>query len=544
MSLLQTAALLGTLAASVSAHGRVQGIVAGGKWYQGYDPSFQYQDPPPTVIGWSIPQDQDLGFVAPDAYSNPDIICHKGATPAGTSAKVAAGGTVELQWTDWPESHHGPVLDYLAKCSGSCSNAEKSSLKFFKIDEGGLIDGASSPGKWASDQLIANNQSWTVTIPKSIAPGNYVLRHEIIALHSAGDANGAQNYPQCINLQITGSGSDSPAGIPATQFYKPTDPGILVNIYTTMKKYIIPGPPVYGGGSGSSPQPSSVPVSSAAGSSSAAAASSSAPASSSASSWSIPVYGHTPSSVAIPSSTSFAGPVSGSSSYAAWSSSSIAGPASGSSSYGAWSSSSSYPVYSSSSIAGPASGSSSYGAWSSSSSYPVYSSSSIAGPASSSSSYGAWSSSTAGPVSGSSTTCTKTTITITKSVGPSGSSAGPVSGSSSSAWGWSSSSAGPLSSASAFSSSYASPASSSAAPPPNYSALISSIYEILPSGALTETYPAMPTGTAGPAPGYEYSHPEEGMPPGITLGDLLDWLSFTLKKVFSSGSHARDVRRR
>lgn len=46
--------------------------------------------------------------------------------------------------------------------------------------------------------LIKNNFSWDLTIP-NLAPGNYVVRHEIIALHAAGQANGAQSYPQCIN---------------------------------------------------------------------------------------------------------------------------------------------------------------------------------------------------------------------------------------------------------------------------------------------------------------------------------------------------------
>jgi hypothetical protein len=41
-----------------------------------------------------------------------------------------------------------------------------------------------------------NGFTWTVKIPSSLAPGSYVLRHEIIALHSAGSSNGAQNYPQ------------------------------------------------------------------------------------------------------------------------------------------------------------------------------------------------------------------------------------------------------------------------------------------------------------------------------------------------------------
>jgi len=247
MSLLQTAALIGTLAASVAAHGYVQGVVAAGKYYRGYNPSFQYVKPPPVVIGWSDPQDLGNGFIAPSSYSSPDIICHLGATPAGTAAKVAGGDKVELQWTPWPNSHHGPVIDYLAKCPGSCSNVDKTTLKFFKIDQVGLVSDATVPGTWGTDQLIANNNSWSVTIPKSIAPGNYVLRHEIIALHSAGQADGAQNYPQCINLEITSSGTDTPAGVAGEALYKADAPGVVVNIYSSLSTYQIPGPTLYSG---------------------------------------------------------------------------------------------------------------------------------------------------------------------------------------------------------------------------------------------------------------------------------------------------------
>ena len=65
----------------------------------------------PVVVGWSTPEDLSNGFVAPNAYSSSDIICHLGATNAQTSATVKAGGTVEVQWTTWPSSHHGPVID-------------------------------------------------------------------------------------------------------------------------------------------------------------------------------------------------------------------------------------------------------------------------------------------------------------------------------------------------------------------------------------------------------------------------------------------------
>ncbi|KAL2135040.1 hypothetical protein VTI74DRAFT_9960 [Chaetomium olivicolor] len=235
-------------AASVAAHGHVKNIVINGLSYQGYDiNSFPYMQNPPAVVAWTA-SNTDNGFVAPDAFGSPDIICHKSATNAKGHAVVAAGDKIFIQWDTWPESHHGPVIDYLANCgSAGCETVDKTTLEFFKIDEVGLVDGTNAPGLWGSDQLIANNNSWMVQIPPNIAPGNYVLRHEIIALHSAGQANGAQNYPQCFNLQITGSGTDTPAGVKGTELYKATDAGILANIYTSPVKYEIPGPALIAG---------------------------------------------------------------------------------------------------------------------------------------------------------------------------------------------------------------------------------------------------------------------------------------------------------
>merc|ERR1712000_750596 len=120
---------------------------------------------------------------------------------------------------------------------------------------GGLLDNSAAPGTWASDALMANNLTGSVTVPSTIAPGNYVLRHEIIALHSAGQADGAQNYPFCVNLEVTGSGTDSPEGVLGTALYTPTDAGILVSIYTAGATYEIPGPALYAGGSGSGSPP-------------------------------------------------------------------------------------------------------------------------------------------------------------------------------------------------------------------------------------------------------------------------------------------------
>jgi cellulase len=304
---LQAAALIGAFAASVSAHGHLAAISVDGKAFTAYDPSFQYQTPSPEVIEWSCPECLDNGFVDPTMYGDVDkISCHKDATAGGKVAKVAAGGKIDIQWTTWPESHVGPVIDYLAKVDDA-TKATAKDLEFFKIDAAGFED-----GKWASDKMIANNQTWTVTVPSSIAAGQYVLRHEIIALHSAGQENGAQNYPKCINIEVTGSGTETPAGVTGDKLYTPTDPGLKVNVYSgDLSSYEMPGPALFSGASSGSspaaPAKSATPSKTAAASSSTPAATSASAAISSAAPVNAVATPAASSSAAAPASTGSAG---------------------------------------------------------------------------------------------------------------------------------------------------------------------------------------------------------------------------------------------
>ncbi|KAH0612320.1 uncharacterized protein H6S33_010372 [Morchella sextelata] len=237
---------LGT-AALTAAHGIVQNLNIGGDEYTGYLPyNDPYSSPVPERIVWAFPT---AGNGPVEDVSTSDITCNKAATAAQLTAPVAAGDKVSFYWTTWPESHKGPVMTYLANCGGDCTTVDATTLNYFKIDEAGL----NSDGTWASDDLIANNNSWTVTIPSDIVAGSYLIRHELLALHSAGTANGAQFYPMCANLEISGSGSAVPTDtVKFPGGYSATDPGILVNIYGTLTSYTIPGPAVYGSsGSGS-----------------------------------------------------------------------------------------------------------------------------------------------------------------------------------------------------------------------------------------------------------------------------------------------------
>ncbi|PYH88649.1 hypothetical protein BO71DRAFT_290070, partial [Aspergillus ellipticus CBS 707.79] len=248
MSLSKFASVLLASVSLVAGHGYVSSIEVDGTTYGGYlVDTYYFESDPPELIAWSTNATDD-GYVSPTDYESSNIVCHKGSAPGALEAPVAPGGSVRMTWNTWPTDHHGPVITYLANCNGSCADVDKTALQFFKIDAGGLIDDTDVPGTWATDELIEDSYSRNITIPTDIEAGSYVLRHEIIALHGAEDLDGAQNYPQCINLNVTGSGTATPSGTLGEHLYKDTDPGIYVDIWQTLSTYIIPGPTLYTAG--------------------------------------------------------------------------------------------------------------------------------------------------------------------------------------------------------------------------------------------------------------------------------------------------------
>ncbi|KAG8944678.1 hypothetical protein FRC04_001642 [Tulasnella sp. 424] len=187
-----------------------------------------------------------------------------GDTGVAGKCIVAAGSTVSVEMHQQPGdrtctteaiggNHDGPVIIYLSKV-GDSSTAAGSTASWYKIWQNGLItaDATTQTYYWATDALNDNCGKASFTIPSDIAPGDYLLRAEVIALHVAGSVGGAQHYMSCYQLTITGSGSKTPAGVAFPGAYSQTDPGILFNLYTSFTTYTIPGPTVYTPG-GSSP---------------------------------------------------------------------------------------------------------------------------------------------------------------------------------------------------------------------------------------------------------------------------------------------------
>lgn len=133
-----------------------------------------------------------------------NIACNTGLVSPVSSAviTVPAGARVGTLWghvlggaqysgdADNPiaASHKGPIQVYLAKVSDA-GTSSFSGLSWFKVASEGLNN-----GKWAVDTMISGGGWWYFNLPSCITPGDYAMRVELLALHSASSQGGAQFY--------------------------------------------------------------------------------------------------------------------------------------------------------------------------------------------------------------------------------------------------------------------------------------------------------------------------------------------------------------
>ena len=74
-----------------------------------------------------------------------------------------------------------------------------------------------------------NGDAFTIKLPENLTPGDYLIRHEIIALQIAVSVGGAEFYPSCSQLRVGGSQSGAPSSSDLVSLpgaYSDTDPGI------------------------------------------------------------------------------------------------------------------------------------------------------------------------------------------------------------------------------------------------------------------------------------------------------------------------------
>ncbi|KDN41295.1 hypothetical protein RSAG8_07564, partial [Rhizoctonia solani AG-8 WAC10335] len=244
-------------ATSVRAHGYPQTVNIGGQTYQAWHPfTDPYAQPNPTTVVRKVPDDSPL------TYNSPDLRCNKGGSVGnGVTATVAAGQSVTWAMNTWPADHKGPMQVYMANCGDSCDNFDGAGNVWFKVSSEGLLDPASF--YWGSDKLVSQGNSWTQVIPSNIKAGKYLMRFELIALHSAGSP---QFYPSCTQLDVTGGGDGAPTqselfSIPGV--YQQGDSGLFGSIWEQPQSWPQVGPNVaafISGESAPAPAPSSTPT--------------------------------------------------------------------------------------------------------------------------------------------------------------------------------------------------------------------------------------------------------------------------------------------
>ena len=119
-SLSSKIALVGaTFAAKAAAHGLVQGFATDGVYQEGYVLADYYlkinTGTYPATAGW-YEEATDNGYIAPDAYTDSDIICHKNAENANTTASVTAGGTVDFCMSPTSSLSFPSQIDHASCC--------------------------------------------------------------------------------------------------------------------------------------------------------------------------------------------------------------------------------------------------------------------------------------------------------------------------------------------------------------------------------------------------------------------------------------------
>ncbi|KAH9897088.1 lytic polysaccharide monooxygenase [Xylariomycetidae sp. FL2044] len=224
--------------ALVAAHGAVTSYQVDGTQYPGYQ-GFSPQ------AGAQIIQRQWPDYNPIMTVTDAKMTCN-GGTSAPLSAEIAAGQNITAVWQQWTHQQ-GPVMVWMYPCENGFSSCDGKQKKWFKIDQMGWFGTSLNSNDWGT-AMVYKNLKWSSQIPATLKPGDYLIRHELLALHQA---NTPQFYPECAQIKVTGSGTAMPSGdfLASIPGYAPqSDPGIMVDIYMgKATTYTCPGPAVWTG---------------------------------------------------------------------------------------------------------------------------------------------------------------------------------------------------------------------------------------------------------------------------------------------------------
>ncbi|KAK7757382.1 hypothetical protein SLS62_000394 [Diatrype stigma] len=214
----------------VAGHGYLKSIVVNGESY----------------LAWQVGQD-DYVTPTPERYARK--LVDNGPVPDFTTADITCGAGGNIPAAKSIDLKAGDQV-YIARCANDDCQTFKGDTGdiWVKIDQ--LAYNPSGTPPWASDLLREQGAKWSVVVPPALAPGAYLLRHEILGLHVAGTRMGAQFYPSCTQIRVTeGGAAELPAGVALPGAYDPDDAeGILVELWRVnqgLVNYTAPGGSVW-----------------------------------------------------------------------------------------------------------------------------------------------------------------------------------------------------------------------------------------------------------------------------------------------------------
>ncbi|KAJ7917190.1 glycosyl hydrolase family 61-domain-containing protein [Mycena leptocephala] len=218
MKSLSVIVTLATLAAKVSAHYVWPQLIVGGT----NTSAWQYVR---QTNNW-----QDLNPLT-DVTST-DVRCYDSAqSGTASTTTVAAGSTVGFTVSGNPSNlyHPGVVNVYMAKAPAgtdvaSWDGSGTVGSRFTKFLQSQTV------ARPSLSLLLVSLAQVTFTIPSATPSGQYLIRTEHIALHSASYYGGAQFYIACAQVTVTNGGTGTPGPLVAFPGAY-TEPGILINMY-------------------------------------------------------------------------------------------------------------------------------------------------------------------------------------------------------------------------------------------------------------------------------------------------------------------------
>jgi hypothetical protein len=140
------------------------------------DPSYTSFSPassPPTI------QRQWLDYNPTMSVTAPKVLCN-GGTSAALVANITAGDKITAKWAKWTHKQVS-IMVWMYKCAADIKSCDGSGKKWLKIDQMRMTAPPLTGTSWGT-AVVYKNFAWTSTIPASLAPGYFLIRHEL--LHS------------------------------------------------------------------------------------------------------------------------------------------------------------------------------------------------------------------------------------------------------------------------------------------------------------------------------------------------------------------------